>query len=69
MSTTEPYIQRARTKIVATVGPACDDPQMLTELVKQGTDVFRGGQVLRRSFHAQRAGTAELVLCGVPVAA
>ena len=41
MSTTEPYIQRARTKIVATVGPACDDPQMLTELVKRGTDVFR----------------------------
>ena len=41
MSTTEPYIQRARTKIVATVGPACDDAEMLAKLVKQGTDVFR----------------------------
>jgi pyruvate kinase len=41
MSTTEPYIQRARTKIVATVGPACNDPQMLLDMVNQGTDVFR----------------------------
>ncbi|HIA20499.1 MAG TPA: hypothetical protein EYN70_13975 [Planctomycetaceae bacterium] len=41
MSATEPYIQRARTKIVVTVGPACNEPQMLLDMVNQGTDVFR----------------------------
>ena len=30
-----------RTKIVATVGPACDSVQMLTALVQAGVDVFR----------------------------
>jgi pyruvate kinase len=33
--------QRARTKIVATVGPACQDPAMLFDLVRAGADVFR----------------------------
>jgi pyruvate kinase len=33
--------ERARTKIVATVGPACSDPEMLRYLVKAGVDVFR----------------------------
>lgn len=32
---------RARTKIVATVGPACSEPEMLAELAKAGVDVFR----------------------------
>jgi pyruvate kinase len=33
--------QRARTKIVATVGPACRDEDRLAELVAAGVDVFR----------------------------
>ncbi len=33
--------KRARTKIVATVGPACRSTVMLAELVKAGVDVFR----------------------------
>ena len=32
---------RARTKIVATVGPACRSPDQLAELVAAGADVFR----------------------------
>jgi pyruvate kinase len=31
----------ARTKIVATVGPACNEPELLGELVLAGVDVFR----------------------------
>ena len=31
----------ARTKIVATVGPSCSDPEILTALVRAGADVFR----------------------------
>ncbi|MCH7728690.1 MAG: pyruvate kinase, partial [Planctomycetes bacterium] len=34
-------IDRARTKTVATVGPACSELEMLTELIKEGVDVFR----------------------------
>lgn len=30
-----------RTKIVATVGPACDAPEMLDELIRSGVNVFR----------------------------
>ena len=30
-----------RTKIVATVGPACREPDQLAELVRAGVDVFR----------------------------
>jgi len=32
---------RRRTKIVATLGPATDDPKILEELILAGTDVFR----------------------------
>ncbi|MFP6619612.1 MAG: pyruvate kinase [Pirellulaceae bacterium] len=41
MSTTEPHLQRARTKIVATVGPVSADLATLTDLVERGVDVFR----------------------------
>lgn len=37
----EPFHNRARTKIVATIGPACRDPAMLAKLVGAGVDVFR----------------------------
>ena len=41
MSTTEPYRQRARTKIMATLGPASADSEMLLDLIRRGVDVFR----------------------------
>ncbi|MEZ6119570.1 MAG: pyruvate kinase [Pirellulaceae bacterium] len=37
----EPFSQRARTKIVATVGPACRSPEMLARLSAAGVDVYR----------------------------
>ncbi|MEM7312883.1 MAG: pyruvate kinase, partial [Planctomycetota bacterium] len=40
-STTEPLHLRARTKIVATVGPASRSPEMLQKLIAAGVDVFR----------------------------
>ena len=36
-----PSLDEARSKIVATVGPACNDIEKLTELVNNGVDVFR----------------------------
>ena len=33
--------QLARTKIVATVGPACSEPEQLVALIRAGADVFR----------------------------
>lgn len=33
--------KQSRTKIVATVGPACRAPEMLRELIREGVDVFR----------------------------
>ena len=34
-------LDQSRTKIVATVGPACDTPTKLAELIRAGVDVFR----------------------------
>ena len=31
----------SQTKIVATIGPVCDDPARLAELIRAGVDVFR----------------------------
>jgi len=36
-----PRLNEARTKIVATVGPACDSAERLAELIEAGVDVFR----------------------------
>ena len=36
-----PSLQEACTKIVATVGPACDSEEKLAELIEAGVDVFR----------------------------
>ncbi|MEO8272355.1 MAG: pyruvate kinase, partial [Aureliella sp.] len=41
MSTAGLQVDGARSKIVATVGPACDTVEMLVELIRQGVDVFR----------------------------
>lgn len=41
MATTEHISTRARTKIVATVGPACRTIEKLVELLHAGVDVFR----------------------------
>ncbi len=35
------YVQTARTKIVATVGPACGEPEQLAKLLGSGVNVFR----------------------------
>jgi pyruvate kinase len=37
----EQFYSRARTKIVATVGPACRSPEMLRVLIQAGVSVFR----------------------------
>lgn len=41
MPTPRPNFNEARSKIVATVGPACDQVEMLVKLVEHGVDVFR----------------------------
>lgn len=35
------YTSWARTKIVATVGPACSEPEQLAELIRAGASIFR----------------------------
>ncbi len=41
MSTAGLQVDGARSKIVATVGPACDTVETLVELVRHGVDIFR----------------------------
>lgn len=41
MPTSSDLRSRSRTKIVATVGPACSEPEMLKKLAIAGVDVFR----------------------------
>jgi pyruvate kinase len=41
MTTFRPNMMEARTKIVATMGPACDDQAVLNEMVLHGVDIFR----------------------------
>jgi pyruvate kinase len=36
-----PQLKRRRTKIVATIGPACREPEVLESLIGAGVDVFR----------------------------
>ncbi|MFM7041671.1 MAG: pyruvate kinase, partial [Planctomycetaceae bacterium] len=45
-----------RTKIVATVGPACNEEAMLRGLVESGVDVFRLNMA-----HASHAWTREVI--------
>jgi pyruvate kinase len=52
----EPLRQRARTKIVATVGPACQEREMLSRLIAAGVDVFR-----LNTAHGERARHAQAV--------
>lgn len=40
MTTIKP-LEHSRTKTIATVGPACDSPEMLSKLLYAGADVFR----------------------------
>ena len=40
-SSPRPRRRPSQTKIVATVGPACDEPEKLVELIEAGVDVFR----------------------------
>lgn len=40
-ATSQPVSERARTKIVATVGPACSTEEKIGELIAAGVDVFR----------------------------
>ncbi len=41
MQRVRPNINEARSKIVATIGPACNQVEALTELVNHGVDIFR----------------------------
>jgi pyruvate kinase len=69
--TVEPLTQRARTKIVATVGPACEGGEMLARLIAAGVDVFRLNTAHGdRARHAQAAANirAAEAAAGRPVA-
>ena len=48
-----------RTKIVATLGPATDDPKVLDEVIAAGVDVVRLN--LSHATHEEHAERAELI--------
>ena len=50
-------LARSRTKIVATIGPACRSPEMMAQLVRAGADLFR---LTRGPSDRQDAGAAAL---------
>jgi pyruvate kinase len=41
MNSNRPNLSEARTKIVATIGPACEQESTLVEMVQHGVDIFR----------------------------
>lgn len=56
MTPTRPCFTQARTKIVATIGPACESVQQLSRLIELGVDVFR-----INSAHGQQTDFARLL--------
>ncbi len=54
MITPKTFHQRARTKIVSTVGPACSEPRQLASLVAAGVDVFRINMAHAATHEAQQ---------------
>ncbi|MEO8493490.1 MAG: pyruvate kinase, partial [Planctomycetota bacterium] len=63
---------KSRTKIVATVGPACQSPEMLRKLIRTGVDVFRINTA--HGTRAEHQATLDAVRqasadCGRPVGA
>src|SRR5436190_23807703 len=71
MAVTSPWKRASRTKIVATIGPACSTVPKLVELIRAGVDVFRvntahGSREDHQScLDSVRAAEAEV---GIPVA-
>ena len=71
MASTRPNLNEARTKIVATVGPACNTVEKLVQLVNHGVDIFR-----INAAHGKQADFEEIVarirevreITGFPVA-
>ena len=71
MSTARPSLTDARTKIVATMGPACDDDAVLIDMVKHGVDIFRinAAHGTRADFEKKVAAVARVrEATGFPVA-
>ncbi|MCA9236528.1 MAG: pyruvate kinase [Planctomycetales bacterium] len=62
------HVRWSRTKIIATVGPACREPEQLAELIRAGADVFRlnmahgGPEAQQESVDTIRRVSAELTL-------
>ena len=71
MSTARPNLSEARTKIVATMGPACDDEAVLADMVNHGVDIFRinAAHGTRADFEKKVAAIARVrEVTGFPVA-
>lgn len=71
MSTARPNPNEARTKIVATMGPACDDEAVLVDMVHHGVDIFRinAAHGTRTDFEKKLAAVARVrEVTGFPVA-